>query len=477
MNAVVANPNVIAVGPTIPTNIQVEGTISEVDDGDELIQADENLTLETASWLNDLATTWEHCPNRLLAMDKTSPDCTDPMTSPENLNLSDMMQADLDTLYFDRIYAFAPIIHRGRYFSWANQENPSSAQTCLRLAMWTLASAVSTQFHNLKDKLHAVTLQSLQRADSHQRNIPWATGNIELEEIQAWLLIAYYEFIREERHHVLVTATHAFRLVQQARLHTNGPVLGAEKGKDSFPSCPFGSGGNTNVSLEEKRRTFWLAFWLDRMLKARYDLMFTIQEEVIDVYLPTTELSFQTSQLHRDTHLTEAIVISERKSTSSCSFAENVVQMALYGRCMTHRRLAMLVLSGRRVSEKNSKEFWNRHSWLESAVEKFIQPLSDIALDPWDPMTTFGHMLSRSAIIHLSETAATWTWQMAEHQSMAAKIEEKGYQAAMELANLTARLPRASYLKASSSISTHFARAYHHFPEEVYGSTQWRALD
>ncbi|KAF9784876.1 hypothetical protein IL306_006362 [Fusarium sp. DS 682] len=81
---------------TTPTNIQVEGTISEVDGGDELIQADENLTLETAGWLNDLATTWEHCPNELLAMDKTSPDGTDPTTTPpEDLNLSDMMQADL----------------------------------------------------------------------------------------------------------------------------------------------------------------------------------------------------------------------------------------------------------------------------------------------------------------------------------------------------------------------------------------------
>jgi hypothetical protein len=148
--------------------------------------------------------------------------------------------------------------------------------------MWTLAAAISTQFQSLSHRLYAATRQALQKLDGNDRDLPWTTGDIQLEEIQAWLLLAYYEFVRMERHHVLLTAARAFRLVQLTHLHAvdalNTPIQ--KDSQTGSPSTPE-SGDPMNAILEEKRRTFWLAFCLDRILNTHDSLTFTLQEEVV----------------------------------------------------------------------------------------------------------------------------------------------------------------------------------------------------
>lgn len=148
--------------------------------------------------------------------------------------------------------------------------------------MWTIAAAISTQFQNLSHRLYAATRQALQNLDGNDRDLPWTTGDIQLEEIQAWLLLAYYEFVRMERHHVLLTAARAFRLVQLTQLHAvdamNPPMQKESRG--CSPDA-LEVGDPLNAVLEEKRRTFWLAFCFDRFLNAHDSLTFTLQEEVV----------------------------------------------------------------------------------------------------------------------------------------------------------------------------------------------------
>jgi hypothetical protein len=130
-------------------------------------------------------------------------------------------------------------------------------------------------------------------------------------------------------------------------------------------------------------------------------------------------------------------------------FAENIVLSALYGRCLTHRRLAIATALNGKVSAKDSSEFCRRHEWLAAAVERRIAPLAEISLDPRDPIATFGHSLGRSAIIYLSDTAATWPWESAEQHMMVTAYEQKAYQASVEIVQLACALPRLSYLKVS----------------------------
>lgn len=140
----------------------------------------------------------------------------------------------------------------------------------------------------------------------------------------------------------------------------------------------------------------------------------------------------------------------DSSKTTLTPFAENVVLAALYGRCLTHRRLAIATaLNGKKVGAKDSSEFCRRHEWLAAALERRILPLAEISLDTCDPMATFGHLLGRSAIIYLSDTAATWPWQTTEQHLMITAYEQRAYQAATEIVHLTCALPRLSYLKVS----------------------------
>ena len=99
-------------------------------------------------------------------------------------------------------------MHKRRYFGWAGQENLPPARACLRSAMRTIAGTVSAQFRNLSDALYAETRRMLEDLEVSRH---CSLGNIELEQIQAWLLLAHYEFLRMHEHQAMITAGRVFR--------------------------------------------------------------------------------------------------------------------------------------------------------------------------------------------------------------------------------------------------------------------------
>ncbi|OHE96496.1 all development altered-6 [Colletotrichum orchidophilum] len=246
------------------------------------VPASEDMITGTVSWLDDLAATWD---DQLLELPEISGSTAEsPKLAPmaEDPGLSDMVQADLDALYFERVHPFVPIIHKGRYFSWCSQQSPSPVRRSLRLAMWTIAAAMSAPFQNLSEGLYGATRQALHALDGNDHDLPWMTGDIQLEEIQAWLLLAHYEFIRMEAHHVLLTSARVFRLVQLAQLHAvDAATTMAGKEVQSAPLAFSETQQLLDAMLEEKRRTFWAAFCFDRLLNAHDSLSFTLQEEVV----------------------------------------------------------------------------------------------------------------------------------------------------------------------------------------------------
>ncbi|KXH62208.1 hypothetical protein CSAL01_10593 [Colletotrichum salicis] len=367
----------------------------------------------TVSWLDDLAATWDDQLLELPEIHGSGAESPKPTPVAEIPGLSDMAQADLDALYFDRVHPFVPIIHKERYFSWCSQPSPSQVRTSVRLAMWTIAAAMSAQFLNLSESLYGATRQALHALEGNDHDIPWMTGDIQLEEIQAWLLLAHYEFIRMESHHVLLTSARAFRLVQLAQLHAvDAGTMVTGKSSESASPTLSGTEKMSEATNEEKRRTFWAAFCFDRLLNSHDSLSFTLQEEVICLNLPAPEDCFQ----------------------SLAPFAEVVVLSALYGRCLTHRRLTVAATrDGKRTSVTSSNEFIRRHEWLAAAMEKWIRPTSEAPLAMGDTMEIICHLLSRSAIIHLSDTAANWPWNTVEHQLSFTSYDQRAFGAVMEI--------------------------------------------
>lgn len=206
--------------------------------------------------------------------------------------ITDHVRADLDQVFFDRVYPVLPLIYRRSYFSWADQANPGAARACLQSAMRTIAAAMSAPCFALCDHLYTVTCRML-----HAHRLS-PNNDIPLEYIQAWLLLAHYELLRVGEHQALLTAARAFRLVLMARMHNIDlpsaedvtlPLLLQQHQQpspvDSLAGSEMGDlaslSGEGFSPVEERRRTFWQAFQLDRLLCARNNYPLTISENMV----------------------------------------------------------------------------------------------------------------------------------------------------------------------------------------------------
>ncbi|KAK9623504.1 hypothetical protein V6Z94_004409 [Aspergillus fumigatus] len=137
-----------------------------------------------------------------------------PVSIGSELQITPMMHNDLDQLYFDRAYVFAPIVQAHRYRSWSKQTNKSKEKTCLQRAMWTLASSLSSQFQVAGRQFYAETRQLLHALESEEPG-----HQISIEQAQAWTLLAIYELTCEDYHRGMMTAGRAFRPIQIMRLY------------------------------------------------------------------------------------------------------------------------------------------------------------------------------------------------------------------------------------------------------------------
>lgn len=187
--------------------------------------------------------------------------------------ITDDIRADLDQIYRERVHPVLPFIYWRRYFSWNDQTNPGPARTCLRSAMRTMAAAMSASSTRFCDQLYAET-NTLLHAFPPIRG----KDDIAIEYIQAWLLLGHFELLRVGEHQAMLTASRCSRLVLLARLfHID---------RDSSTDAALESAETTTSPssfshVEERRRTFWVAFCLDRLLCSRNEYPLSLQEEMV----------------------------------------------------------------------------------------------------------------------------------------------------------------------------------------------------
>ena len=80
--------------------------------------------------------------------------------------LSDLLRADLNQVFFERVQPSAPILNRSRYFSWASSPTRTGPQRCLQHAMWTLAASFASQSDDVRERLYQSTLRLLESVES-----------------------------------------------------------------------------------------------------------------------------------------------------------------------------------------------------------------------------------------------------------------------------------------------------------------------
>ncbi|KAI0885864.1 fungal-specific transcription factor domain-containing protein [Annulohypoxylon maeteangense] len=351
--------------------------------------------------------------------------------------IGDLVQADLDQLYFDRIHPVNPLVRRARYVSWTRKPEKEEVQIALQLAMRTLAASASAAYQGLANSLYAETCRRLAKLDETTEHD--LTENFPLEHIQAWLLLAYYEFMRRPHRRAMMTAGRAFRMIQVSLLH-----------EIHEPDISLGdfSIGSTHcwVEVEEKRRTFWAAYCLDRCAGLYDGSPLTFHEDGMRTRLPAPEDHFESGQPICMDFLHDAIAIGDRSTLSP--FAECVILLTLGGRCIMHRPR---IRAAETLYGNDSLEFWARYEWLDTTLDKRRRRLGQIlpaTATSTDPMLIFTHMIAATIVIHLMETLSSRSFSTAQHRMAMDAYKDRAIQAAREIVLLAKSVTQISCFQA-----------------------------
>ncbi|KAL4805331.1 fungal-specific transcription factor domain-containing protein [Aspergillus unguis] len=366
--------------------------------------------------------------------------------SPRAELVSDLMRADLDQLYFDRVHPFAPILQRWRYHVWAKQNTKTEAQICLQHAMWTIAASLSAQFRSLRDPLYQETRRMLDALDSHSPS-PGPNLGVDagagIEQAQAWVLICVYEYMQLSPLQAWMSAGRCCRLVLGMRLYElddpNSPVMVA---KDQETAMIDWTG------LEERRRTFWMAFSLDRFISFHNGLPFTLNEQLIATRLPGPEEEFQAGQPVVTQYLPEVMTRNTGASDTIqpiSSFSHVIVLATICGRALAHRQKVAVEQLSITGDATVFESFWTRHTWLHEMLNVRIQMLA--ASPNVDPMLMFARTVSQTMVLFLHGVLESITWKTGDHLLGIIEYERLCVLAAHEVLNLVRLQGQLGYFK------------------------------
>lgn len=155
------------------------------------------------------------------------------------------------------MHSFAPFVHQRTYLTWRQDTTRSDSQKCLQYAMWTLASSVSAHYRDIGDDLYRCTRSALEILESKNTVA-------DVDQVQAWLLLAIHEFICVDFHRGWMSSGRAFRFIQLHWLH------GLD---DIFSQKDW-------IERERQCRTFWTVYCLDRFISMHTRTPLTFTEQV-----------------------------------------------------------------------------------------------------------------------------------------------------------------------------------------------------
>ncbi|KUI60251.1 hypothetical protein VP1G_07468 [Cytospora mali] len=287
-----------------------------------------------------------------------------------------------------------PMVHRRRYSSWSKQGAKSDIQVCLQQSMWALAASLSAQYQHMCDLLYVQTRHTLELLDVRQDG----SESLEVQQIQAWLLITMFEFMRTNSQRGCVSAGRSFRLIQLARFYeidlhgSDGPGSGGAQSPDAPAQTTW-------INMEEQRRTFWCAYILDCLISLRNDCPLTLSEQLRSI------------------------------------FTELIVWSTVCGRVMTHKQQSIV----ERIYNNPSQGFWDRHQWLDSVISQrtqiFLLHYPDAA-EHEDPLLLFVNMMSKLSVLDLYRTMELAPWDTESRQLTGMTYKARSLTAAQEMGKL-----------------------------------------
>ncbi|KAI0412773.1 fungal-specific transcription factor domain-containing protein [Xylaria grammica] len=280
-----------------------------------------------------------------------------------------------DQLYFDRVDSCMPIVHQGRYSSWARQTTKTRQQLGLQYTLWTAAAAASAHYKGMGESPYYEARRLLRDPEEGLTN----PASTEIEHVQAWLLLAIHELMFIDFRRGWISAGRAFRLIRLdwAR-YTDG------LSSDCAPA--------QWIETEQKRRTFWMAYCLDRFMSLRSGSPPTFSEQNV-IWLPAPEAAFQNDGYVLTDCLTDALASRDASQTSP--FTECIVVATMAGRALSHQHLAA-------TQPNPPRDFWDRHQLISSVMMPRMAAFSlkyPPVVQEADPVLMFVGLMWRATVL------------------------------------------------------------------------------
>lgn len=281
--------------------------------------------------------------------------------------------------------------------------------------MWTLASSLCSQFQATGRQLYEKTRQLLHALESED-----PCNQISIEQAQAWTLLAIYELTCEDYHRGMVSAGRAFRLIQMMRFYevdaTQSPPTTQTLEKDQGQLSLQGHPQDDWIDLEMKRRTFWLAYTIDRFTSMVDGLHLFFDERMVSlpnlpfgrilIYacsqvrtrLPAPETNFASGRPIEMSFLTDTIPVIDLEwpDNELSPFTETVIGATICGRVLEHKK------GPPARSRDTSYDFCRRHRSLNALLAQRIKMLRMYtSLESLDPVLTFSALAVHIAVLLL----------------------------------------------------------------------------
>lgn len=359
-----------------------------------------------------------------------------------------------DQLYWEKVHHFAPIIHQRRYLSWSRRPDKSAAQTALQYSMWALAASAAPEYTQIDvDRLYRCAARALQVIEN-----TGGPGGLkqfdDLEQVQAQLLLSMYELKHIDFRQGWITAGCAFRLIQF------GWFQDLISGLNPF------SASMDWTELEEKRRTFWLAYYLDRIISLRSDSSCTFGEEVsrelimvssnVDINyhqalipLPVPDANFQNGIPAVTVYLTDCLGNAEHASeVLSSDFTESIILATICGYALSHRRQLLL----EQAQCHGMDRFWNRYRHINARLTKradLSATCYPTQAEETEPALLFQSIMWRTIILYMYQTM-NFAVTFVDEKHPGLEYFQEASTAAQNLVILTDRLLEVNCSKVSN---------------------------
>jgi len=339
---------------------------------------------------------------------------------------------ELNRAYFEKIHPSLPMMHRPRYHAAMNLAPYARPPVCLRYAMWCNAASVTDKYETLQEHFYHRARKYVQQDEMKGHG----ESMITVAHCQTWALLATYEFRLMYFPRAWMSAGRASRLGQMMGLHRlDGSGMDV---KQCLPPP------RDWTEREERRRTFWMCFCIDRYSSIGTGWPMAIEEVDVMTTLPSEEHEYELNRPGKTMTLSEAL---DPQGASSLSSFAGVVLMA----CMFGRNLAHLHRPGPDDRDEDlNGEFWKRHREMDNTLLNISLALPDALRFPaglGDANIIFMNMNIHTSTICLHQAAIFKSDKNRLPGRIAAESKVRCITAASEIASMMRQI---SHLDLSS---------------------------